>query len=182
MNIEGKKVYLRAMELEDMPVYMEMMNNKDVSHNVVGWSFPVSQFEQQKWYENAISSSDKRFSIVIKESDQCVGMITLTDIDWVNRSAFHGIKLHPNCPKRLGIATDAIMALMEYAFCELNLNRLDGGWLDYNKASEQLYEKCGWSKEGIKRNAIYRNGKYHDLVIAGILKEDYLCAKDHSNA
>ena len=164
MSIMGKQIYLRAMEPEDMEMCRDMINDEEVSRMVVGWSFPVSD-------------RNKRFTICMKDTDQPVGIVTLTDIDLVNRSAFHGIKLHPSCPKGKGVGTDAVMTLMEYAFNQINLNRLDGEWFLYNTASKRLYEKCGWYEEGIKKKAIYRNGEYHDLAICGILKEEYLEAK-----
>ena len=178
MSIMGKKIYLRAMELEDMEMYRDMINDEEVSRMVVGWSFPVSKKEQLDWYNCVVSDVNKRFTVCRKENNQAVGMVTLTNIDLVNRSAFHGIKLHPSCPKRTGVGTDAVMTLMEYAFNHINLNRLDGKWLLYNIASKKLYEKCGWHEEGIKRQAIFRNGEYHDLAISGILKEEYLAAKE----
>lgn len=177
MSIKGKQIYLRAMEPEDMEMYREMINDSEVSRTVVGWSFPVSRKEQMDWYNRVVSDVNKRFTICMLEDDKPVGMVTLTDIDLVNRSAFHGIKLHPACPKGKGVGTDAVMTLMEYAFNQLNLNRLDGEWFLYNKASKQLYEKCGWHEEGIKKQAVFRNGEYHDLAICGVLKEDYLAAK-----
>ena len=177
MIISGKLVYLRAMELDDMEMYRDMINDDYISQMVVGWSFPVSKKEQFDWYNRVVGSENKRFTICLKEDDTPVGMVTLTDIDYINRSALHGIKLHPTCPQGKGIATDAVMTLMELAFNQMNLNRLDGSWLVYNTSSKQLYEKCGWREEGIKRKAIYRNGEYHDMAVSGILKEEFLEAK-----
>ena len=178
MAIEGKQIYLRAMEPEDMEMCRDMINDKEVSRMVVGWSFPVSKQEQMDWYNRVVASTNKRFTVCMKDNNEPVGIVTLTNIDLVNRSAFHGIKLHPSCPKGRGVGTDAVMTLMEYAFNQINLNRLDGEWLLYNTASKRLYEKCGWREEGIKKQAIYRDGEYHDLAIAGVLKEDYLKAKE----
>ncbi len=178
MSIKGEKIYLRAMEPEDMEMYRDMINDEDVSRMVVGWSFPVSKKEQMDWYERAVTDENKRFTICMLDDDKPVGMVTLTDIDLVNRSAVHGIKLHPSCPKGKGVGTDAVMTLMEYAFNQLNLNRLDGEWLLYNVASKGLYEKCGWHEEGVKKQAIFRDGKYHDLAITGIIKEEFLKTKE----
>lgn len=178
MSIVGKKVYLRAMEAGDMDCFFDLINDSGVSENVVGWSLPVSKYEQMQWYERAVHDKKNcRFTVVRLGSELPVGMVTLSNIDWQNRSATHGIKLHPDCPKGAGIATDAVMTLMQYAFEEVNLHRLDGSWLDYNTASKKLYEKCGWKVEGVKKQAVFRKGCYHDLYITGILKEDYLAAK-----
>ena len=53
MNIKGKKVFLRALEIEDMEFLRAMINDGEMEHNVIGWSFPVSKYEQQKWYSGS---------------------------------------------------------------------------------------------------------------------------------
>ena len=70
------------------------------------------------------------------------------------------------------------MALEWYAFEQLQLNRLDGSYLIYNETSQKLYEKCGAKVEGLKRKAIFKDGRYWDQQISGVLKEDYLEAKN----
>ena len=65
------------------------------------------------------------------------------------------------------------MALMRYAFDELGLHRLDGSWFDFNVPSKGLYKKCGWKEEGVKREYVYKQGKWRDLTVVGILESDY---------
>ena len=65
------------------------------------------------------------------------------------------------------------MAVMRYAFDELGLHRLDGSWFEENTASSRLYTRLGWSEEGICREYIYKRGRYRDLILTGILAEDY---------
>lgn len=182
MPIIGNNIYLRPMELSDMREYQTMLNDETISYSVVGWSFPVSMDEQESWFHR-VASDDKnrRFTIVLRNNDVAVGMVTLSSIDWHNRSATHGIKLLPDCPKRKGIGTDAVITLMKYAFEEVNLNRLNGSWIEYNVFSQGLYRKCGWHIEGKKNEAIYRNGEYHNLIIAGVTKKDYLEMKKKNN-
>lgn len=174
MNIYGKRIYLRAMELADMEMYREMANDPDIEWMIGGWSFPISTKEQNDWYDKVIADKKNlRFTIVLKEDDEAVGMVNLVNIDWKNRSGFHGIKLSSKAPKGQGIATDAVMAIMQYAFEELQLNRLDGAWTEYNKASIALYKKCGWEIEGCKKRGVFKRGKYYDRYFGGILVENY---------
>lgn len=172
MNIFGKKVILRAIEEGDSEMLRSMVNDPEIEKMIGGWSFPVSTKVQAEWCQR-ISSQADALRLIIEYDGNAVGLITLTDIDWKNRSGFTGIKLQSSCPKGVGIGTDAVMALERYAFDELQLNRLDGSWLEYNEASERLHLKCGWKIEGIRRMAVYKNGAYHDQKYVGILKEDY---------
>lgn len=182
MNIYGNNVMLRAMELEDLEMLREMANDSNIEHLVGGWSFPISKYEQDNWYRNAVSDKrNLRFIIEVLDTKEAVGMVNLVDIDWKNRSAFHGIKLKNNAPKGKGIGTDAVMAIMRYAFEELQLVRLDGSWVEYNHSSIALYKKCGWSIEGKKEKAKFSRGKYYDVLLGGILAENYFEAKKTLN-
>lgn len=172
MNIYGKKVVLRAMEKSDCELVRGMFNDPEIENLVVGWAFPLSEYAQEKWYEQHYNDRDFRFIIETQE-DGAVGVATLLDIDWKNRMAEHGIKLAKDISRGKGIGTDAVMAIMRYAFDELGLNRLNGSWFKDNIASKNMYMKCGWKEEGIRRKFIYKHGKYRDLVETGVLAEDY---------
>ena len=172
MNIHGKKVILRAMELEDCELVREMFNDPEIEDLVVGWAFPLSSYSQKKWFESNYNSQNFRFIIETKE-DGAIGVATLLDIDWKNRMAQHGIKLAKKDIRGKGYGTDTVMAIMRYAFDELGLNRLNGSWFPENIPSKTMYMKCGWKEEGSRRNYIFKHGEYRDLVETGILASDY---------
>lgn len=172
MNIKGDRVILRALEPGDMELLRETVNDPEMEKMVVGWSFPVSVGQQMAWYDRIMGDTrNYRFAIVL--DGEFAGLSTLTDIDWKNRSAFHGIKLTLNAPKGKGVATDAVYATMRYAFEELQLNRLYGGILEYNMPSRKLYEKCGWKVEGIYRQCVFKENAYYDEYAVAILREEY---------
>ena len=172
MNIYGKRVLLRAMEMEDCEFVRGMFNDPEIENLVIGWAFPLSKYSQIKWYENNNDKHNFRFIIETKE-DGAIGVATLLDIDWKNRMAQHGIKLAKKYIRGKGYGTDAVMAIMRYAFDELGLNRLNGSWFPENIPSKTMYMKCGWKEEGIRRNYIFKHGEYRDLVETGVLASDY---------
>ena len=172
MNLKGNKVVLRALELEDMEFLREMINDAEMERNVVGWSFPVSKYEQQKWYETQMKNK-LNIRFVIEANGNAIGLATLTNIDWKNRKACHGVKLLGDNVKGKGYGTDAVTTIMKYAFEELQLNRLYSTILEYNIASRKLYKKCGWKEEGISRKSVFKKDKYNDEILIGVLKEDY---------
>lgn len=172
MNLKGKKVLLRAIEDEDNEFLREMLNDEDLEKKVIGWSFPVSKAEQKRWFDMQIE--DKRnLRFIIQFDNKAVGLATLTNIDWKNRKATHGIKLYGDEIKGKGIGTDAVRTIMKYAFEELQLNRLDGSIMTSNIPSQKLYEKCAWKVEGISRASIFKNNHYIDELQMGVLREDY---------
>lgn len=181
MNIFGKKVMLRAMEKSDLELARELLNSREVEHLVIGWSFPISASQQEKWFE-AHDGEQSSFRFVIETKEEgAVGIATLADIDWKNRRARHGIKIMESKNREKGIGTDSIMAIMRYAFDELQLVRLDSAWFADNLPSKAVYMKCGWKEEGVRRKYVYQDGAYKDVIITGVLAEDYykLLEKNH---
>jgi RimJ/RimL family protein N-acetyltransferase len=175
MNIRGKFVTLRAMEEEDQEMLREMINDPDIEKMIGGYSFPVSREQQLKWFHSNSNTQNNIRLIIETKENVAVGLTNIVNIDWKNRSAFHGIKISSKKYSGKGIGTDTVMAIMKYAFEELQLNRLDGSIVKYNEPSKKLYcDKCGWQIEGIKRKSVFRMNKYHDELIVGILREEYL--------
>lgn len=174
MELRGKKVILRAVEEEDLEMLRELTNSPDFEKMIVGWSFPVSKRDQQKWFENCKNDASKLRYTIVTEEDGAVGMIGLRDIDWKNGTASGlGMRIARKEIRTKGLATDAWMTLMRYAFDELRLNRINGSALAYNKASLRVCEKVGFKVEGTQRKAVYKNGEYVDLILMGCLKSDY---------
>lgn len=181
MNIKGKYVMLRAMGKGDMEMVCSMFNDPELEDAVVGWSFPLSLEQQNRWFENNMSDNYNFRFIIETSNDGAVGIATLINIDWKNRHAEHGIKLANKERRSKGIGTDSVMAIMRYAFDELGLNRLNGSWFSNNLASKGMYMKCGWKEEGIRRQYVFKKGEYRDLVEVGILASEYyeLISKNH---
>ena len=174
MNIKGKFVTLKAIEVEDLDVLNVWGNDPEIQYLLGGWHFPTSKNDIQKWYSNqSVSSLHQRFSIYTDDLG-LIGTANLVDIDWKNKNAFHGMLLGDKEVRGKGYAVDTVMAVMKYAFEELGLNRLDGSMIEYNEASLKMYlGKCGWKEEGRQRNWYFRKNKFWDRILVGITKEDY---------
>lgn len=173
MNIYGKRVVLRAMELGDVEFIKGMFNDPELENLVTGWSFPLSTYSQEQWMKSHFDDKTNFRFVIETEEEGAIGIATLTGIDWKNRRATHGMKLANKERRAKGLGTDTVMAVMRYAFDELGLNRLDGSWFDMNEASKAMYKKCGWREEGVRRQYMYKRGEFRDLVVVGILASDY---------
>jgi RimJ/RimL family protein N-acetyltransferase len=75
-----------------------------------------------------------------------------------------------------GYGSDAIGALLRWAFDNLNLNRIHLTVWSYNTRAIRCYEKCGFRHEGIMRQARYYDGQYHDEWVMAILRDEFLNA------
>lgn len=175
MNIQGKMVTLRAIELSDLPLLAKWANSPEIWHWLGGWHFPYSTLSTENYIKNINNNNMTNHNFAIEtEEHGLIGTANLVNIDWKNRNAFHGMMLGDKDTRGKGYALDVVMAIMRYSFKELGLNRLDGDMIAYNERSIYFYmRKCGWQLEGRKKDWFYRNGQYYDKVICGITHQQY---------
>lgn len=171
MNIGTKRLLLRAIELKDLPQLHAWANDPEIQYRLGGWHFPTSTRDQEQWIGSLhCQSADQRFAV--QRTDGVVlGTANLVSIDWKNRTAFAGLMLAP-AYQRMGFGTEIVMALMNYAFNELGLVRLDTDIIEYNEASLALHLRCGWTVEGRKNKAYFRKGQHWGKVILGITRDE----------
>jgi RimJ/RimL family protein N-acetyltransferase len=72
-----------------------------------------------------------------------------------------------------GYGTDAMSVLVKFIFEQMNIHKVKLNVFSYNERAIKSYEKCGFKVEGVLRQEIFRDGKYYDEIIMGLLKEEY---------
>jgi len=72
-----------------------------------------------------------------------------------------------------GYGTDAIMAVLRHAFEEMGLRRIDLYTDADNARGIRCYEKCSFVREGVMRQRRLRYGKPLDMVVMGVLREEW---------
>jgi RimJ/RimL family protein N-acetyltransferase len=178
MNIKGRHIQLRAIEVDDIPALHRWSNDPEVQNGLGGWHFPLSKASLQQWVSGfRYDGTDQRF--IIETSDGApIGVVTLTNINWKDRNAFHGILIGERDHHRRGHGVDAVLAIMRYAFEELGFQRLDTTIVEFNAASLALHVgKCGWTEEGRKAAAVFRGNRFWSLVVLGITRDEYAARK-----
>ena len=166
---------LRAIEQEDLEFVRSLINDPEIEKTIVGWALPISRKDEERWYAS-FSNSEKSIRYIIEDAQQGipVGLTGIGNIDMKNGCAkMMGIRIAPNVQSR-GLATDSYMTMFHYAFCELRLHRLETSAFVDNFASLRFQEKLGCKREGIRREAVYKDGRYRDIVTLGCLKDDFM--------
>jgi RimJ/RimL family protein N-acetyltransferase len=173
----GKKVYLRPLNAAtDLALCQRWINDPQTRPFIGSGSIPVSAEREKQFFEE---TEDRKFprniimGIVVKATGKMIGTMGLHDINWIDRSATTGALIGDKTNRSRGYGTEAKELLLEYAFNTLNLHRINSQALSYNDASRRYSEKCGYRLEGRLRQAIYKNGRYHDLIQLGLLKSDW---------
>jgi len=170
----GEKVRLRAYEKEDIKKAQEYINDPEIKHLLTpNVPFPITLADETKFIEG-ISAFKDEYSFAIETLDSLyIGGCGLNRVDWKNRSCIVGIFIGDKSYWGKGYGTDAMNVLIKFIFDEMNLNRIQLNVYSYNERAIKSYEKSGFVKEGVLRQALYKGGAYHDEIIMSLLKEAY---------
>lgn len=173
MIIHGEKIVLRAVEEADNAMLLSLINDPDTEMMLGGSSWPVSETEQLKWFEHQERSRDVlRCIVALKEDGKAIGTIILSDIDQKNATGHIHIKMSKDGGRGKGYGTDAVNTMVQYAFEELRLNCIYANILSYNEASIKLFERCGFKRDGVLRQRVFKKGQFYDLFYYSRLISD----------
>jgi RimJ/RimL family protein N-acetyltransferase len=171
--ILGEKTRLRAIEREDIPTFVRWFNDPEVRQYLEMY-LPMSRAEEEQWFEAYLKDNTSRiFAIVDADDGVTIGNVGLHGLDWKNRSATLGIVIADKEYWGRGYGSDAITTLLDFAFGEMNLHRIELSVYEFNQRAMRCYEKCGFRHEGRAREAFYRGGRYHDTFLMAILRQDF---------
>lgn len=114
---------------------------------------------------------------IINRERRVIGSVRLWRISERNRSAMLTIFIGPREHWGRGYGTDALRLALHQAFGAMNLRRVELHVFDFNQRAIASYEKVGFHREGARRQALSRHGRYQDILIMGILKDEFLAAE-----
>lgn len=168
----GGNVVLRKLTKEDIPNLAKHANNEKVSINLRDGFPKLYTIENAESFIEIANSQNQTTIFAIEYQGNYVGNISLMiGSDVYRKSAEIGYFIgEPFWNK--GIATQAVNLITEFGFKELNIIRIHTGIFDYNKSSQRVLEKCGFTKEGIFQKAICKNGKIYDEIRYAKLKNE----------
>jgi diamine N-acetyltransferase len=174
--IYGKRIRLRAIEREDLPTFVEWLNDPEVIAGLFLY-VPMSMDEETRWFEGLANrpSEERPLCIEVKTEDgwQMIGNVGLAHIEPANRTTEMGIVIGDKAYWNQGYGSEAMTLLLKYGFETLNLNRMYLRVYATNPRAIRAYEKAGFVHEGRFRQALYANGKYHDVLIMSVLRSEW---------
>lgn len=112
------------------------------------------------------------FAIRTQYNDDLIGMIDLDSIQWNNRVAWMSIAIGDARNHGQGYGREAIQLMLHFGFRELNLHRIQLTVFSYNERAIRLYESLGFTREGVYREALHREGQRWDMYLYGILSHE----------
>ena len=170
-KIEGEKVYLSPMNIEDAEVLAKWLNDPKITKYLSVHNSLVS-LSGEKAYIEEFSKREFHLSIIKKENDTVIGNIALDKLDYKNGSAELGIFIGDEENLGKGYGSEAISLLTNYGFKELRLHTIYLKVLSNNPRAIKAYEKCGFKECGVRHEALFRNDEYIDEIIMELINKE----------
>lgn len=176
----GKRVRLGAIDPEKASLTNEWFNDPYITRNL-SWGVQPMRMELSEAFMNENkkpSAKERIFSIhaldLPDEEESYIGHIGLHKIDWQGRMAELGIIIGKREHLNKGYGQEAIHLLLHFAFMEMNLHRVYLRHKSFNERGHHAYLKTGFKEEGRLRQHEFRNGRYWDVILMGILREEFM--------
>ena len=117
-------------------------------------------------------ADNKGFSVNVVFQGKIAGLVGYNLIDWSNRATELGYWIGAAYQGR-GLITKSCRALIDHAFDNLKLNRVEISCGTENRRSRAIPERLGFTQEGIRRQAEWLHDHFVDLAIYGMLASDW---------
>lgn len=170
--LEKDDVSLRPLEKDDADLLRSLYTSPDIRGYLGRVPEPHSIQQAEQRIEN-VTESDEIIQFIIEKEDEPVGTIAIFGINRTYRHAEFGAFMMKPEMHGEGIGSTALEMLLKYAFDELNMHRIAGGYIEGNDASRRVQEKFGFVEEGCSRDYKYRDGEYLDLYRTSLLEDEW---------
>lgn len=174
MKLESKRIFLKPLSEDELKGnYVSWLNDKEVckfnSHGEIDYTN-----EMAIDFINSLKTDKSKevYAVYLKENNTHIGNISIQQLDLKNNNAEIAYIFGEKQYWGQGYAFEASKLLLKRAFEDLKLHRIYFGTHTENIAMQKLGEKLGFIKEGIKKDAQLKNGKYNDIVIYAIINKE----------
>lgn len=174
-TIETERLILRKIKTSDYADMYEYSRLDEVTKYLL-WS-PHPDKSYTYGYIEQLQPQYRRgeffdWAVELKSEGKMIGTCGFTALDTLHNRGEVGYVLNPAYWGR-GIAPEALERVLEFAFGELGLNRVEARYMNGNVRSRRVMEKCGMTYEGTLRGHIFCKGEYRDIGVCSITRVDY---------
>jgi RimJ/RimL family protein N-acetyltransferase len=174
----GQLVRLGALLPEHMTTLAEWDSNTEIQRLLQDSPMrPQTPAQRDEWYKVLSKDHNYPFAIFTQSTEgnesKLIGQGGILWPDVKNRSGHIVVIISDPDSRGKGFGSEAIRLLVNYAFCELNLNRLEAEIFSFNEPAVRAAEKAGFTRELMRRQVIFRDGSYHDSYLFSILRSDW---------
>jgi RimJ/RimL family protein N-acetyltransferase len=169
----GGHIYLRPLERRDAECLAPWINDPE-SRRLLRITSPMSIQREIDFIDRVAGSEhDLVLGIALKETDQLIGVTGFHEIDFRNRHCQFGITIGDKELQGKGHGTEATRLMLGHAFQTMNLNRVHLLVYEYNERAIRVYARLGFKQEGVLRQDNFREGRYWETYVMGLLREEW---------
>jgi ribosomal-protein-alanine N-acetyltransferase len=179
--IETDRLIIRLAEVADVPEVVRFYNENRPHLQPFSPTFASEFLDEAMWVEQvqararerAAGESFRAFLFARPEPARIVGNINLTQ---VQRGAFQSCTLGYNLgadDQGKGYMTEAVGAVVAFAFGMLKLHRVAANYMPWNTRSAAVLQRCGFRVEGHAPAYLFINGRWEDHVLTAIVNPDW---------
>lgn len=173
--LHGLKTSVRPVEEDDIDEIYQWYNDQEVNLWSTGaWPLNTLLNKEQISIKFLDDSSDGYRYSILDENNHLIGTIGFKELNIPSRSATLFVVIGNKSFWGKGYGTDALIVFARYLFTQWNLHRISLDTWDGNLRAIKAYEKVGFKIEGRLREARYVLGSYHDAILMGLLKSEFL--------
>lgn len=157
--------------------YIFANHSKEEIKKLLGLTTDDDFIREQKKAEGGYKTYDRsiaHFKLILKESNDVIGGAGFHNWYALHRRAELGYMLYKDEHKRKGYMEEALRAILDYGFYNMELNRVEANIGPKNEASLNLIKKFGFSQEGYLKQHFMYEGEVQDTLVFALLKEEYL--------
>lgn len=171
--LTGQRVRLEPPRLEYAPTHIRWFADPLVTRYLLV-RHPNSFKRQEEWLEQmATSQEDVLWAIARAVDGALIGGLGIHHIEWRNHHGELGYMIGERDQWGKGHATEAIALVTEYAFLELGLLKVRASVFGPNVASRRALERNGYQQCGLFRRDRYVEGRWEDLWVGEILRDEW---------
>jgi RimJ/RimL family protein N-acetyltransferase len=174
MELDAGSCTLRSWSHEDVGSLAATANDRRVWLNMTDtFPYPYLLEDAERWIADCLDQGEPPLNLAIVRDSELIGGIGGHPGTAEQRSSVNvGYWLAPGMWGR-GIATDALKHYVPYLFDTFDPHRLYATVFGWNPASARVLEKCGFQLEGRLRDAIHKDGRFTDLLVYGLLRDEH---------
>jgi [ribosomal protein S5]-alanine N-acetyltransferase len=175
-TLETARLRLRPLLREDADSVQVLVSDRAIADTTLNILHPYPEGGATEWIVaqqlRCEAGELVNFAMVSKDAEQLIGVAGFINVNSRSQRGELGYWVGKPFWNR-GYATEAVQALLTYAFGTLNLHRVHGSVFKRNPASRRVFEKNGLSYEGCWRAHEKKWDQYEDVLVYGILKGEW---------
>ncbi|MEU4700118.1 GNAT family N-acetyltransferase [Nonomuraea dietziae] len=172
-TLVGELVTLRPVGPEHVAGLLEGVRDPELQRLTGSHAGADEPAALAQWYATRKDHAD-RLDLAVCHDDEYVGEIVLNELDADNLSC--NLRIMLTRPGR-GFGTEAIRLVLDHAFATTPLHRVSLGVYAFNERALHVYKKVGFVQEGVLRDALLWEGRWHDEIVMSVLREEWVTTK-----